>query len=35
MMLVGSARRAVRNLALVAAVAVAFGAWDETETAGG
>ena len=31
-MSVGTARRAVRNLALVAAVAVAFGAWADTWT---
>ena len=35
MMMVGMARRAVRNLALVAAVAVAFGAWAATEKVGG
>ena len=35
MMMVGTARRAVRNLALFAAVAVAFGAWADTETVGG
>ena len=35
MMLVGTARRAVRNLALVAAVAVAFGACAATENGGG
>ena len=35
MMMVGTARRAVRNLALVAAVAVAFGAWAATEKVGG
>ena len=35
MMLVGTARRAVRNLALVAVVAMAFGAWADTETVGG
>ncbi len=34
MMMVGTARRAVRNLALFAAVAVAFGAWADTETVG-
>ena len=34
-MTVGTARRAVRNLALLAAVAVAFGAWAATETVGG
>ena len=34
MMMVGTARRAVRNLALAAAVAVAFGAWAATETIG-
>ena len=34
-MMVGTARRAVRNLALFAAVAVAFGAWADTETVGG
>ena len=35
MMMVGTARRAVRNLALFAAVAVAFGAWAAMETIGG
>ena len=35
MMMVGTARRAVRNLALFAAVAVAFGAWADAETVGG
>ena len=34
-MTVGTARRAVRNLALLAAVAVAFGARADEETAGG
>ena len=34
-MTVGTARRAVRNLALLAAVAVAIGAWADTETVGG
>ena len=34
MMLVGTARRAVRNLALFAAVAAALGAWADTETVG-
>ena len=34
-MTVGTARRAVRNLALLAAVAVAIGARAETETVGG
>ena len=32
---VGTARQAVRNLALVAAVAVALGAWAGTESVGG
>ena len=32
---VGTTRRAVRNLALFAAVAAALGAWAETETVGG
>ena len=35
MMMVGTARRAVRNMALFVAVAVAFGAWAATETVGG
>ena len=35
MILVGTARRAVRNLALFAAVAVAFGARADEETVGG
>ena len=35
MMSVGTARRAVRNLALLAAAAVAYGAWAATETVGG
>ena len=34
-MLVGTARRAVRNLALFAAVAAATGVWAATETIGG
>ena len=34
-MTVGTARRAVRNLALLAAVAVALGAWADTATVGG
>ena len=34
-MTVGTARRAVRNLVLFAAVAVAIGAWAERETVGG
>ena len=34
-MTVGTARRAVRNLALLATVAVAIGAWAATEKAGG
>ncbi len=34
-MTVGTARRAVRNLALLAALAVAIGARTETETVGG
>ena len=34
-MTVGTARRAVRTLALLAAVAVACGAWAERETVGG
>ena len=33
-MLTGTARRAVRNLALLAAVAAALGAWADTETVG-
>jgi len=32
---VGTARRAVRNLALLATLSAAFGAWAATETAGG
>ena len=31
----GTSRRAVRNLALLATFAAAFGAWAETETVGG
>ena len=34
-MAVGTARRAVRNLVLFAAVAVAIGAWADTATVGG
>ena len=35
MMLAGAARRAVRNLALFAAVTAATGVWAATETIGG
>ncbi|MBQ3342979.1 MAG: hypothetical protein IJG84_13850 [Kiritimatiellae bacterium] len=35
MMPLGTARRAVRNLALLATLAAVFGAWAETETVGG